>query len=403
MALLLTAASSAAAAQTFKPHPELFYVGPNPTSIVAADLTGDGIPEIVTSDRGRLADLREERPAEDRLSYLVAQEPLVYQAQPQLRTGFGPYEVVAANIDALKAQDLVVANFLAVRNRDITLLRNFGKNIFEPHHFTVPEDALQYTKTRDGEGHPIFASPGLTSIAIEDFNHDGFRDLVATGWSSDVLVYLPGDPETFFAEPIITPLEGGPRDVAVGDVNQDGEFDLIVALYSSNTIALLAGDGTGRFQEIERFASRGALPNTVRWADVNMDRKPDIVVSHAHTDDSVVIFYGSAGPSFAMSQEIVLGKDRHKLEFGISDLQVEDFNGDGRNDLALACHQAAEVIVLLNDSKNTTVPQAFRRETYPFEKGRPRALCVQDFNQDHKPDLGVALWEENAVALLLAR
>ena len=129
-------------AQTFVQQTKWYKVGPNPTSIAAGDLNGDGLPEIVTSDRGRLADPREERPAEAHLSVLRAKEALVYEFLPQLRTGFGPYEVVIANIDALKAKDIVVANFMASRDRDLTLLRNIGEDLFEPSHFTLDDETL---------------------------------------------------------------------------------------------------------------------------------------------------------------------------------------------------------------------------------------------------------------------
>ena len=126
--------------ETFVKHTKWLKVGPNVTSVAAADLNGDGLPEIITSDRGRLADPREEKPARNQLSYLVAQGNLAYRPKPPLRTGFGPYRAVIANIDALKAPDIVVGNFLATRNRDLTLLRNLGNHIFEPSHFTVDDE-----------------------------------------------------------------------------------------------------------------------------------------------------------------------------------------------------------------------------------------------------------------------
>ena len=56
-----------------------------------------------------------------------------------------------------------------------------------------------------------------------------------------------------------------------------------------------------------------------------------------------------------------------------------------------------------NRSRDQSLPQRFRKETYAFKRGKPSALTVADFNQDQKPDLGVALWEANAVALLLGK
>lgn len=390
-------------ADTFVRHPKTFRVGPSPSAIAAVDLNGDGIPEIVTANRGRLSDIREERPAEDSVSFLLAEGPLQYVSQPPLRAGFGPYAIAIANIDALKAPDILVASFHAVRHRDLTLLRNIGDNLFEPHHFSVSDDRLHYARMRDAESVPIFTMPGLTSLVVEDFDRDGYRDVVATGWSSDVLVYFPGVAVGYFGEPVILDLEGGPRDVVVADFDGDRELDLAVALYSSNEIALLRGEGGGRFVEVGRIDSRGRLPHRIRFVDMNLDGEGDLVVSHVHTDDSVVIFYGDGGLSFSLSQEILLGTDRQKLEYEIRDMAVADFTGNGRMDLALACHEASSVVFLANVSKDSSLPQRFSREVYTFKGGRPRAFCISDLNQDGKVDLGVALWESNAVALLLRK
>lgn len=401
--ILIMTPSLGAYADTFIRYPKTFRVGPSPISIAAADLDGDGIPEILTANRGRLADVRDEHPAGNTVSFLAARNPLEYRALPPLRTGLGPYQIVIANIDALKAPDIVVANFHATRNRDLTLLRNIGENLFEPHHFSISDDLLTYRRMRDSEGHPVFSKPGLTSLIIEDIDQDGYRDAIATGWSADVLLYFPGHPEAYFSGPIITELPGGPRDMATGDFDGDGKADLAVTLYSDNEIALLRGDGTGAFTLVDRFKSRGNLPHKIRWADINKDGKNDLIVSHAHADDSIVVFFGNESFSFPLSQEIILGDSRQKLEFEIRDMVVADLTGNGRVDIALACHEASAVILLKNTSKGTDYPQSFSQEVYRFDGGRPHALCIGDFNQDDHPDLAVALWEADAVALLLGK
>lgn len=401
--LAVMAAVSGAEGKTFVLHPKRFKIGPHVTSVIAADLDGDGIPEIVTSDRGRMFGPREERPAHDQLSYLVAEEPLKYAPLPQLRTGFAPYQIAVANIDALKAPDLIVVSFLATRDRDLSLLRNLGNHLFEPFHFSVPDEALRYTKMRDGDTVPIFTTPGLTSLVIEDFNNDGYRDAVATGWSSDVLVYFPGANDAYFEEPYFMEAHGGPRDIAAADLDGDGKLDLVVTLYSSNEVGFWKGDGKGRFTPQSPIASRGKLPHRIRIGDMNGDGALDLVVSHCHADDSILIFYGDGNGEFSVSQEILLGNDRGSLEAEIRDVVVADFDGNGRLDLAAACHTSGNVVVLMNRSKDATLPQRFEKEIYHFEAGKPWALCTEDFNRDGAPDLAVALWERNELALLIRR
>lgn len=394
-----------ASAQTFVKDSLRIRLGPNVTSLVGADLNGDGLPEIIATERGPLSDPRrtETPPARNHISFFVAEGPMQYRAQPQLPSGFGPYRVVVANIDALKAPDLVVGSFLATKNHDITLLRNLGKNHFEPSHYTVNDDDLRYTKTRDGDNYPVFTTPGITSLVVEDFNADGFRDVLATGWSSDVLVFFPGTAENYFGDAVLTRAAGGPRDLAVADFNKDGHADLVVTMYSSNEITLWRGDGAGAFEEVDRFSSRGKLPHKVHTADFDKDGRLDIAVSHRHADDSIVIFYGSGKFAFHESVEIALGEDRGLIEYEIQDFVTGDFDRDGDVDLAAACYSANEVVVLLNTGGRERSAQAFRKETYSFKNGKPRVLCVSDFNTDGKPDLGVVLWEADSIAFLLGK
>jgi hypothetical protein len=401
----------AATADGFHQHKVWFPVGPNPSAIASTDLNGNGIPEIISADAGVLTDPRSERPANNELSVLAATKPLEYEKQVPLITGFGPYCIAIANIDALPALDILVGSFHTVErrseSRDLTLFRNIGDLLFEPVEFSVPVERLQYLRNRDADEQPIFTKPGITALAVYDFNGDDYRDVIATGWSSDVLIYFPGHATAYFEEPRFIHAPGGPRDIQTADFNNDGKMDLVTVMYASGEIVLWKGDGQGGFEEADRFLSRGALPHKVRVTDMNADGNLDLVISHCHTYDSVAIYYGAGDFQFELCQEITVGVSRSILEHEIRDILVEDLNGDGRLDIALACFASARVIVVMNTSEDNGLPQTFSKSTYTFESGgktgKPRALCVQDFNGDGLKDLAVALWNANAVALLLGR
>lgn len=405
--LLLTALvlSTAAHAQIFEKRGRLLPVGHNPGAIVARDLTDDGLPEIVTADHGVLGDPRDERPANDELSLLIAQGDLNYvKHHPSLKTDFGPYALAIANIDALRWPDIIAVNFLAARHQDVHLFLNIRQeNLFKPLAFRVPDEGIPYLRHRDGDGQPLFTSPGLSSVVVHDFNGDGLRDLACTAWSSDRLVIFPGHAETHFGVPVHFPAAGSPCDLALLDFNRDKTTDLAVAMQGTNEVALFRGDGQGGFEEAMRFPSRGRLPNKIRTEDVNGDGVTDIVVSHRYSDDNVVIFYGDATAPYAISQEILLGDQREVLQQEIRDLLVADFRGTGRSDIVAACYASGEIAVLANTSADNSKTQTFRKETYTFDGGKPRALCVADFNQDEKLDLAVTLWDADAVGLLIQK
>lgn len=190
----------AAPAKTFAMPGRLIAVGPNPCAIACRDLNDDGLVDMVTADRGLLADPRDERPANDELSVLIADKPLAYtRLTPTLKTGFGPFALDIANVDGLKWPDIIVANFHAVRHRDITVFLNIKtEGIFRPATFRIPDENLGYFRHRDGEGVPVFTRPGLTSVTVRDMTGNGLRDLLATGWSSDVVVFMAGHAEQHF-------------------------------------------------------------------------------------------------------------------------------------------------------------------------------------------------------------
>lgn len=404
-AALLAAAIAApeAAGQLFKQPNRLYRVGPNPSAIAAADLNNDGWPDIVTADTGALADPREERPANDEVSILLSRGPAEFtRYSPSLKSGFAPYDLVIANVDALKWPDIIVVNFLATRQRDISLFRNLQGGVFETVEYRLPEDFLDYYRHRDGDGFPVFTKPGLTALAIHDINRDGFRDLIATAWASDALVVMPGNAETYFGDPRFIRAPGGPRDLRLADLNGNGHLDIAVTLSVTGEIGIWRGNGAGEFEPEARVPSRGRLPHRIRIADMNRDGIPDLIVSHRHTEDSIVIFYGDGNFRYEVTQKLMLGEDRAQLEHDIRDIVVTDLNGNGRPDIAAACHASREVNVFLNAGEGTGKHQNFRRETYTFSEGRPQALCVEDFDQDGRPDLAVALDEANAVALLVS-
>ncbi|NLN93855.1 MAG: VCBS repeat-containing protein [Candidatus Hydrogenedens sp.] len=400
--IMSTAIAAQGSARLFSVHPRSFQVGSHPCAIALADLNGDGIPDIVTADRGELHDSREERPANDELSVLLSDTPFNYiRRHPSLKTGFAPYALALANVDSLKWPDIISVNFHTGRNKIVSVFLNFkDEGIFKPVEFKAPDNIAPYERHHDGAGEPLYTTPGLTSLVVADFNHDGLRDLAATGWSNDTIMIMTGHADDVFNDPVFFPLAGAPRAICCAHLDEDDHYDLIVALYATSEIALLQGNGKGDFIEKNRFNSRGKLPVTVNYKDVNGDGKGDIIVGHAEAGDNLVIFYGDRPYNFSVAQDIPLGKTRDILEYGIKDAVAADFNDNGAVDIAVACHALPGVVVLVNESDSTAIPQKFRQEEYSFKEGIPLSLAAADLDGSGYPDLAVSMGTSNTVGFL---
>ena len=128
-------------------------------------------------------------------------------------------------------------------------------------------------------------------------------------------------------------------------LNDDAAIDLVVANYKSNTLSLLANNGQGRFTLVGTLAT-------------------------------------------------VLGP---------SDLSVADWDGDGRNDLAVAGFLSDQVAVHYNlraDSTNDGGNRCAYLVGSPLQATRPQAVLPVDYDADGDLDLAVAASEVSVAVIL---
>jgi hypothetical protein len=144
------------------------------------------------------------------------------------------------------------------------------------------------------------------------------------------------------------------------------------------------------FTDRVRFVSRGVgLPVGGRWqmtfdvADMNGDGLPDLVFGPVRTGDPTPhIFLQREDHSWGEWHNGKWPTEGLKLDYG--SVKVADFDGDGNNDIAIACH-FSRTYVLYGDGKGNftrfvTIPQANPDIT-------SRAIAVADFNGDGRPDI----------------
>ena len=161
------------------------------------------------------------------------------------------------------------------------------------------------------------------SIAVSDFNNDGKLDLaVATGTGVAILL---GNGTGGFGTAVSYPTDPGSFTVAASDFNHDGKMDLATANSNSNTVSILLGNGDGTFGAATNLPVGGA-PNFVAVSDFNGDKKSDIAAFN-NAWENVSILLGNGDGTFQAAENF------GSMAFGF--IAVADFNGDGTPDLAV--------------------------------------------------------------------
>jgi VCBS repeat protein len=156
---------------------------------------------------------------------------------------------------------------------------------------------------------------------------------------------------------------------------------------------LLPGDGPGAAARPSRFAT-GSAPGSVEVADFNGDGKPDLAVANEQSQDvTVLLGDGRGGLTAAKGSPFAAGHQPN-------DIAIGDFNRDGRPDLAFANHEAKHLTVLLGDGRGGFAPapgSPFGVAVRPHTHG----VAAGDLNGDGNLDLLTDSWGDDQVAVLL--
>lgn len=195
-------------------------------------------------------------------------------------------------------------------------------------------------------GAAIAIPPDFIAMAAADVNHDGKRDLlILTANAASILVLLGNGDGTFRPGPE-TSLDNGDEccvdvQLLTGDFDGDGNVDAVVAEgwgaptgYYGTRIRLFPGHGDGNFSATIDTEEDVKLNLSV--ADVNADGKSDLIGTAVFWDQidyylgQLYVYYGQSDGSMTPGWiDLETGK------WGVGQVAVADFNGDGIPDAAV--------------------------------------------------------------------
>jgi FG-GAP-like repeat len=364
---MLLAAAPAAQAISFAQEGPMIGVGDAPDSLVAADLNGDGYPDLAVAN-GTSSNV-----------YILLRQPgggFAYEGLPiSVGAGAGPSEMTAADFNGDGALDLAVSNFVAANV--VILLRN-GTN-------------SGYVQEA---GSPIALGDQTSAIAAGDFNGDTRQDLAVARWNAaDVRILLRQAGGGFAAEAGSPATGTNPRSVAVGDFDGDTRPDLATTNNGAATVSVLLRQAGGGFAaEAGSPIPVGASPQAIRSADLDGDGRPDLALSN-YTPSTETILLRQAGGGFAQESFSPITVDTGPV--GVS---PGDLDNDGLTDLVVS-HQAADSALVLR-----------RRAAGSFTFDPPDPIAagdgasvagIADFDSDGRRDFAVANQFVNGVSVFL--
>jgi hypothetical protein len=212
-----------------------------------------------------------------------------------------------------------------------------------------------------------------------------------------------GAPTPTFAPKVDFPTGDFPQSVSIGDINGDGSPDVAVANRASNTTSILinttaTGATTPTFAPKVDFTT-GNFPNSVSIGDdFNGDGKPDIAVANLFSNTTSILINttatGATTPTFAPKVDFTTGNGPWSVSTG-------DFNGDGKPDVAVANLNISTTSILLNTTPTgATTPTFAPKIEFPTGGGH-LSVSIDDFNSDGKPDVATANFFSDTTSILL--
>ncbi len=322
--------------------------------VIAADLNGDGIPDIVMPDY-----------YDNQLLVNFGVGDGTYQPAVAVPTDSGPVQVVAGDFTGNGIVDLAVADQVA---GDIVILLGNGDGTFRP-------------------GATIATDAGPTGLLATDFNRDGRIDLAVANQAADTVQILLGHGDGSFTPSDRIAGLGGATGLAAADFNGDGSTDLAVACKDEGQVVILQGQGNGTFLT-QQDLTVGPGCSSVVAADFNGDGRPELAALSSD-NGTVSVFATRADGTLVPTVTLSAGTRPFNLV-------AADFHGNGWLDLAVCNYGSNTVSLFPGNGDGTFQPAA----TLSAGSG-PIALAAADLSGHGHMDLAVSDFIGLTVSVLI--
>ena len=351
------------AAPTNSILPSISYnVGIGPVALTAADFRGNGLLDLAVVNE-----------IDNTLSILTNQGAGTFVQASGSPITLGASRASAAAVPVAIASGIFTASgfpnplITDPVGNTVTVLLSNGDDTF-----------------KTATGSPIAVGKQPSAIVTGDFNADGNQDFVVTNFTDNTLSVFLGNGDGTFRQEIGSPFAlpssvAGPIAMVSGDFNADGKLDLAIVNQTTNNVTILLGNGDGTFaQATNSPISVGTFPVAIAAGDVNGDSHTDIAIVN-QSDNTVTVLLGNGDGTFtaALNSPLKTGQ----TPTGIA---IADFNGDGKEDIAVTDPQTDSVSVFLGLGQGLFAP------AFELPVGtNPTAILAANLTSGSLPDVAI--------------
>ena len=242
-------------------------------------------------------------------------------------------------------------------------------------------------------------------LGVADFNGDGKTDIFASNLGGTLAVLLGNNNGSFTIEPVPYTIGLGPgpqsNSVSIADINLDRKSDVLIAGgMGGASVSLLIGNGDGTFiSPISYFGSGTSYSSDIIVTDLNKDNMPDVVLGNLDGTVSVLLGNGEGDFRSSLTTSFSMG-----LMVGMSpSLSVADFNNDGKLDLAVLINSTSSLVSILLGNGNATFqpPTGFPSNLSDgYSPVATNSISTADFNGDGKVDIVGTNSQSNNISIL---
>jgi len=384
------------------------YLGRKYYDIKIADMNGDGISEIVTSEAGYGSS-----------AYLAIfttsfDDEGMISIDQHIEFNFGtgvyssPHDIALGDLNGDGLIDIVASEKGDITD-DFEAHTCIFINSSENQSFSFEPPIII-----DGDGYEGF-------VQLQDINGDGKLDIVTSKQSSNQLgVYLnvSNNNNVSFANKIIIGNVVATARPAFADLNGDGMIDMVTTSYASSSYSREvfvysnnSTDGNLEFNLEVTILSGGEpadWPTDYNWSaysttlvDIDGDDKLDIVVTNGTcigcSPSGVSVIRNISTDSellFEYEYSDFYQYDSNSLP---SRIGISDLNGDGKPDV-LTTDWLGGISILVNNSNEGNIE--FQDQMQIGVGSYPLAVATADLNMDSTPEIVVSNWNVEGLRVI---